>query len=82
MNQEFAWNQSSLSYVHPVVGLAPLVTAGMVYDSVWKMKSAKTVGPRGVVSEMQIAGGEVEVWMKIVADLIKSIIRDVKIKKI
>lgn len=80
MNQEFAWNQSSLSYVHPVVGLAPLVTAGMVYDSVWKMKSAKTVGPRGVVSEMQIAGGEV--WMKIVADLIKSIIRDVKIKKI
>lgn len=80
MNQEFAWNQNSLSYVHPVVGLAPLVTAGMVYDSVWKMKSAKTVGPRGVVSEMQIAGGEV--WMKIVADLIKSIIRDVKIKKI
>ena len=80
MNQEFAWNQSSLSYVHPVVGLAPLVTAGMVYDSVWKMKAAKTVGPRGVVSEMQIAGGEV--WMKIVADLIKSIIRDVKIKKI
>ena len=80
MNQEFAWNQSSLSYVHPVVGLAPLVTAGMVYDSVWKMKSAKTVGPRGVVSEMQIAGGEV--WMKIVADLIKSITRDVKIKKI
>ena len=68
------------SYVHPVVGLAPLVTAGMVYDSVWKMKSAKTVGPRGVVSEMQIAGGEV--WMKIVADLIKSITRDVKIKKI
>lgn len=44
------------------------------------MKSAKTVGPRGVVSEMQIAGGEV--WMKIVADLVKSIIRDVKIKKI
>lgn len=80
MNQEFAWNQSSSSYVHPVVGLAPLVTAGMVYDSVWKMKSAKTVGPRGVVSEMQIAGGEV--WMKIVADLVKSIIRDVKIKKI
>lgn len=54
----------------------------MVYDSVWKMKSAKTVGPRGVVSEMQIAGGEVEVWMKIVADLTKLIIRDVKIKKI
>ena len=79
LNQEFVWDQSSLSTVHPVVGPAPLVSVNMVYDSVKKMKAGKAAGPTGVVSEMLIAGGES--CMKVVADLINSIIRDRKVPK-
>ena len=79
LNQEFVWDQSSLSTVHPVVGPAPLVSVDMVYDSVKKMKAGKAAGPTGVVSEMLIAGGES--CMKVVADLINSIIRDRKVPK-
>ena len=79
MNKEFVWDQSSLSTVDPVVGPAPLVSVDMVYDSVKKMKAGKAAGPKGVVSEMLIAGGES--CMKIVADLINSIIRYRKVPK-
>ena len=79
LNQEFVWDQSSLSTVHPVVGPAPLVYVDMVYDSVKKMKAGKAAGPTGAVSEMLIAGGES--CMKVVADLINSIIRDRKLPK-
>ena len=79
LNQEFVWDQSSLSTVHLVVGPAPLVSVDMVYDSVTKMKAGKADGPTGVVSEMLIAGGES--CMKVVADLINSIIRDRKVPK-
>ena len=79
LNQEFVWDQSSLSTVHPVVSPAPLVSVDMVYDSVKKMKAGKAAGPTGVVSEMLIAGGES--CMKVVADLINSIIRDRKVPK-
>ena len=43
------------------------------------MKAGKAAGPTGVVSEMLIAGGES--CMKVVADLINSIIRDRKVPK-
>ena len=39
LNQEFVWDQSTLSTVHPVVGPAPLVTVDMVFESVKKMKA-------------------------------------------
>ena len=79
LNQEFVWDQRSLSTVHPVVGPARLVSVDMVYDSVKKMKAGKAAGPTGVVSEMLIAGGES--CMKVVVDLINSIIRDRKVPK-
>ena len=79
LNQEFVWDQSTLSTVHPVVGPAPLVTVDMVFESVKKMKAGKAAGPTGVVSEMLIAGGERS--MKVVADLINSINRDRKMPK-
>ena len=79
MNQEFVWDQSTLSTVHPVVGPAPLVTVDMVFESVKKMKAGKAAGPTGVVSEMLIAGGER--CMKVNADLINSINRDRKMPK-
>ena len=43
------------------------------------MKAGNAAGPTGVVSEMLIAGGES--CMKVVADLINSIIRDRKVPK-
>ena len=78
-NQEFVCDQSSLSTVYPIVGPAPLVSVDMVYDSVKKMKAGKAAGPTGVVSEMLIDGGES--CMKVVADLINSIMRDRKVPK-
>ena len=79
LNQEFVWDQSALSTVHPVVGPAPLVTVDMVFESVKKMKAGKAASPTGVVSEMLIAGGVR--CMKVVADLISSINRDRKMPK-
>ena len=68
-----------MSTADSVVGPAPQVSVDMVYDCVKKMKSGKAAGPSGVVSEMLIAGG-VE-CVKVVADLINSIIRDGKVPK-
>ena len=51
MNQEFGWDQSSYSVVHPVVALALHITADMVCESVKKMKSGEAAGPSGIVSE-------------------------------
>ena len=79
LNQEFVWDQSTSSTVHPVVDPAPLVTVDIVFESVKKMKAEKAAGPTGVVSEMLIAGGER--CMKVVADLINSINRDRKMPK-
>ena len=51
LNQEFGWDQSSYSVVHPVVALALHITADMVCESVKKMKSGEAAGPSGIVSE-------------------------------
>lgn len=67
MNQEFGWDQSNLFVVHPNVGPAPQITIDMECDSVKKIKSGKTAGPSGFVSEMVIAGGEE--CMKVIGDL-------------
>ena len=66
MNQEFGWDQSSLSVVHPVVDMA--------CDRVKKMESGKATQPSGAVSEMVIASGEE--CMKVIADPINFIIRE------
>ena len=79
MNQEFGWDQNSLSVVDPVVASTPHIIVDMACDSVKKMESGKAAQPPGVVSEMVIAGGEE--CMKVIADLINSIIRDGKVLK-
>ena len=60
MNQEFGWDQGSLSVVHPV-GPAPHITADMLCDSVKKMTSGKAAGPPAVVSEM-VAASTINMW--------------------
>ena len=55
MNQEFVWDQSSLSTIHLVIGSAAHVTADMVFDSAKRMKSKRATLPAKVVGEMLVA---------------------------
>ena len=59
LNQEFVWDQSGLSISHPIIGLAPLATADMAYDSVEIMKSEKAAGLAGCTCEILITDSEV-----------------------
>ena len=60
------------SVVHPVIGPLPHITVDMVCDSVRKVKSGKAVAPSWVV---RVYVGWKE-CMKVIVDLINSIIRD------
>ena len=60
------------SVVHPVIGPLPHITVDMVCDSVRKVKSGKAVAPSWVV---RVYVGREE-CMKVIVDLINSIIRD------
>ena len=74
LNQEFGWDQGSLSAVHPVVGSH--ITVAMVCNSVKEIESWKAAEPSGVASEMAIAG-----CMKAIANPVNSIIKDGKVPK-
>lgn len=76
LNQEFGWDQGSLSAVHPVVGPGSHITVAMVCNSVKKIESWKAGEPLEVVSEMAIAG-----CMKAIANTVNSIIKNGKVPK-
>ena len=51
LNEEFAWDETSLSDADPVEGSAIQVTEDMVASAVLHMKSGKAAGPSDIVVE-------------------------------
>ena len=58
LNEEFAWDETSLSDADPVEGSAIQVTEDMVASAVLHMKSGKAAGPSDIVVEMLNASGD------------------------
>ena len=74
LNSEFVWDESSLSAVEPVLGPSIQITEEMVSLAFRKMKSGKSAGPSGIVSEMLKASDDSVV--PVLTRLINTIIRE------
>ena len=58
LNEEFAWDASSLSNDPPVQGPALYISTDMVRKAISKMKCGKSSGPSGIIIEMIKAAGD------------------------
>ena len=72
LNEEFDWDESSLSDTDPVEGPPFQITEDMVASAVLHMKSGKAAGPSGIVVEMLKAAGDC--IFPLLTNLINSII--------
>ena len=71
LNEEFAWDRSSLEEGNSVAGPAEEITVHEVRAAISKMKSGKAVGPSGIGAEMLAAAGEAGVlWVTDICNLI------------
>ena len=74
LNEEFAWDENSLSSVEPTQGPAIYFTDDMVKDATKPMKQGKAAGPTGTVAEMLFAAGDE--GAKLITSLANAIVRE------
>ena len=73
-NVEFPWDKNSLNNSAAVEEAAIFVVENMVTDAIKKMKQRKAGGPSRVIVKMIKAGGKVTVTVKILENVLESLI--------